>query len=314
VTVPARWLLVGAAAVAALAVLVSPARPDTAPIANSSDLPWTNPQHQSSIEVLASQIASTIAGKQVTVRCEGETDWVSLVARSGGDPDSELGFVAFSYVNGQLASLSTTAELAGEKVCLPLKNFAAALSKPTKCRSAPFETVTQTVKKRVRVKRTTTVGGKRRTALVWVTRLEPQQSVKVGQYGPLGPCLAASSRVQQVPPGFWSNYESYATAMLTLAHESIHLSGIVGLYRPATGAQFGDPDAEAKAQCYGMQWLPYVAEQLGDTPDDAQAIADYAWQVLYPRFKNLGNGEQYWSAACVPGGPMDLHMQRASWP
>ena len=34
------------------------------------------------------------ANKQVSVRCEGDTDWASLVARSGGNPNSELGYVA----------------------------------------------------------------------------------------------------------------------------------------------------------------------------------------------------------------------------
>ena len=50
----------------------------------------------------------------------------------------------------------------------------------------------------------------------------------------------------------------YADAIRTLAHESIHLSGSsVG-----DGAA-GDPLGEAKANCHGMQWMPYVAEQLG---------------------------------------------------
>jgi hypothetical protein len=311
VSVPVRRLVVlGVAAAAALAVLAQPALPDTAPIAPSSDLPWTNPLHQSPIELLMSQIASQIAGKQVSVRCEGMTDWTSLVARSGGDPTAELGYVGVQYQNGELVSLSPYAELAGEKVCLPLQNFAAATAKPTKCRSAAFETVTVSTKKRVRITTKKVVGGKSRLVSTWVTRLVPSQIARIGNYGPPGPCFATTPRVQDVSTNFWTNYDAYATAMLTLAHESIHLSGVVGLSRP-TG-DLGDPLAEVKAQCWGMQWIPYVAEQLGDTPDDAQAIAEYTWQVIYPRYKTLGSG-QYWSAACVPGGPLDLHPGQP-WP
>ena len=61
----------------------------------------------------------------------------SLVARGGGDPNSELGYVAANYsiATGQLTSLSTATELAGGRVCLPLKRFAVATTKPTKCLS-----------------------------------------------------------------------------------------------------------------------------------------------------------------------------------
>ena len=54
---------------------------------------------------------------------------------------------------------------------------------------------------------------------------------------------------------------------------------------PSAGSapgDFFDPLGEAKASCYGMQWMPFVAQQLGATADDAQAIARYYWDVIYP--------------------------------
>src|SRR5262249_35125434 len=146
---------------------------------------------------------------------------------------------------------------------------------------------------RVRVRRTVLVGGKPTVRLVWVTTSAPTVVIEPGRLGPLGPCYPLGSKIPSVQASFWTDYERTATALQTLAHESIHLGGVVGFQLPNGGAA-GDPLAEAKAQCYGMQWLPYVAEQLGDTPDDALAIATYYWEVVYPRYR----GTQYWSADC----------------
>ncbi len=264
--------------------------------------------------MLASRIASTIAGRTVTVRCEGDTDWRALVARQGADPSAELGYVGVGFAaGGQLTSLSTAAELAGQSVCLPLKAFAVAATKPTKCRSAALVTATVKVPTRVRVRRTLVVGGRRRTTSTWVTRLVSKRVVKTGPFGAPAPCYPPAGRVQALEATFWIDYDAYATAILTLAHESIHLGGVVNL-RLSSGTIVGDPLAEAKAQCYGMQWMPYVAEQLGDTPDDAQAVATYYWDRDYPRYQQFDRGE-YWSAECKPGGALDLHLAGATaWP
>ena len=66
---------------------------DSAPIENTPDLPWTNPDHTSNLEVLLGQIASQIAGRTVTARCEGETDWGNLAAVGNFDPKLEFGYV-----------------------------------------------------------------------------------------------------------------------------------------------------------------------------------------------------------------------------
>src|SRR5687768_11401065 len=109
---------------AALAV-TGPAAADTAPIENTADLPWTNPTHGSNLELLLSRIATTIAKRDVTIRCEGDTDWRRLVTDLGGDPDAELGFVLVDYTRGgQVRTVATEAEIGGESVCKPLKAFA----------------------------------------------------------------------------------------------------------------------------------------------------------------------------------------------
>jgi hypothetical protein len=63
-----------------------------------------------------------------------------------------------------------------------------------------------------------------------------------------------------------------------------------------------------------MQWMAYIAQQLGATADDAKAIAVYYWDVIYPQYKT-GGYNQYWSADCRAGGSLDLHLPgKTSWP
>src|SRR5919204_5717781 len=68
---------------------------------------------------------------------------------------------------------------------------------------------------------------------------------------------------------------------LTLAHESAHLRG----WRN-----------EASAQCHGIEWLPYVAEQLGASHDEGTAMANYAL-ALQP-----GMPSEYQFSSCPDTG------------
>lgn len=288
-------LLAGAATAVSLA-LAQGATGDTAPIPSSPDLPWTDPAHHSPLELLAGQIASHIAGHPVSVQCEGDTDWASIVSGMGGDPNAESGFVASQWNSstGQLVSLSNVAVLASN-ICLPLNDFAMATTKPTKCVAVSADGRSLVVDRRSKApKRTVNAKAK---AVVAVP----------------GPCyLGGGETAATMTPAFWTNYSIYSIAILTLAHESIHLSGIVG-GQLANGLEVGDPQAEAKADCYGMQWMPYIAEQLGDTPDDAQAIATYFWDKIYPL--SQATHPEYWSPDCRPGGALDTRPPGATaWP
>ena len=118
------------------------------------------------------------------------------------------------------------------------------------------------------------------------------------------PCYGPRGEIDPAAGAYWHRYEATAEALLTLSHEAVHLGGIVGGI--VDGVQVGDPRAEAKAECWGMQRLAWAAEQLGASAADARAIARYSFRVDYPRER----GTPYWSAQCVPGGALDI---RPAW-
>ncbi len=306
----------GVVAVACLALVIAAAaaagQRDTAPIQDTPDLPWTNPSHQSNLEVLLAPIASHIANRAVTARCEGDTDWVTLVTQQGGNPNAELGYVSatFSATTRTATSIATFMELR-TAVCAPLKAFASATTKPTKC--SPITQAPSTTKRvKVTTRKRVVVNGVATSKLVTSYKTVTVPGAKTT--GPPGPCYIAGNReAADMPDAFWAAYGDYAQAILTLAHEAIHLGGVVGATL-RSGAVAGDAQAEAKATCYGMQWMPYVATQLGDTADDAQAIATYYWERIYPGYRTALNS-QYWSADCTPGGAMDIRPAGSTqWP
>jgi hypothetical protein len=61
-----------------------------------------------------------------------------------------------------------------------------------------------------------------------------------------------------------------------------------------------------------MQSFALAAEQLGDTADDAAAIASYYATKLYPLRRT--QSPEYWSADCRPNGPLDLTPNDNVWP
>ena len=255
--------------IASALACAAPVAADTQPIANTPDLPWTNPAHTGNLEVLAGQITSTIAGHTVSVRCEGATDWQTLALQRRFDPNLELGYVSFTPVPGGSPVISDFTELAGQTVCLPLKNFAVATTKPTKC-SPPSPK----------------------------TRLAGKKKVATPVASPV-PCYLGNLRsATKMPASYWDAYGAYAQAIETLGHEATHLSGITN---------------ESVAECSGMQWMQRVAEALGDTPDDAESIAQFFWDNIYPFEKT--DAPAYWSADCKPGGALDVRPAgKTSWP
>jgi hypothetical protein len=68
-----------------------------------------------------------------------------------------------------------------------------------------------------------------------------------------------------------------------------------------------------------MQRTALVAQQLGDTPDDAEAVADYLWLLTYPGEAHPDDPysiqHPYWSMDCMPGGPLDVRAPGTTlWP
>jgi hypothetical protein len=183
-------------------------------------------------------------------------------------------------------SSATTIELSPQ-VCQPLQQFGEANVKPTKCQpgtAAPIPCF---------------VGS------------PTSDFPGICQDAALTVCYATATDWSQ---DYYTAYDSYAQALLTLAHESIHL-------QQATVGAPVPPDSlvESQAECSGMQWTARVAEQFGDSPDDAQAIAAYFWLIDYPDEASASDpyslAHPYWSADCKPAGPLDIRPAGSTlWP
>jgi len=85
-----------------------------------------------------------------------------------------------------------------------------------------------------------------------------------------------------------------ALGVHTLAHEAVHLQGVTN---------------EAKTECYGLQQMPRVAEELGASPQEARDITTYAFRTLYPQLPS-----NYRTSECRPGGRLDLSKNDGVWP
>lgn len=253
-----RAFLVAGVAAVLFSIAAGAARADVGAFANDGTDPWAGGAAVTSrLETAAGAIASTVAGRPVSVRCESDEDWPATASGVGFEPSQVLAFVP--YMGTQPDDY---AELSPD-ICRSLQAFAVATTKPTKCQLV----VPVTRKKKVR---TTTQ--------------------------PAAPCFA-NGRQLSGGNAFWDAYFHTAEALQTLVHESIHLRG----------------DAvEADAECYGMQYLAYAAEQLGDTTDDAAAIAQYYATQLYPSRRT--QSPAYWSPECRANGTLDLTPNDGVWP
>jgi hypothetical protein len=311
-----RWVALLCPAIALL-LLACPGegRADTQVLPAKLGSPWSDPVDQSPLEQLLAPIASHIAGRSVAVDCDGTTEWSALTAQQNIDPDGESGYVdGFTYLGStkRFVSNATTMHLS-PTTCALLQTFAQASIKPTKCQASTTATVSvmrQRLVTRYRAAKVIETAapcflGTPPTSRGWCWTVptvsgSPEQS-----------CYETTANE---PAGFWSDYYGYAWALDTLAHEAIHLwQDQVGARVPANAL------VESQAACYSMQWLPYVATQLGDTPDDAQAIADFYWDIAYPSYLSLRSeyavSRPYWSADCAPGGALDIRGDKTGiWP
>lgn len=113
----------------------------------------------------------------------------------------------------------------------------------------------------------------------------------------LGPAVCGgldALRHRGVRPTRVSDLRILARAVETLAHESVHAFGYTtALYRD---------EAEAYAECYGMQLMPWVAAQLGVAPEYARRLVAAVWEDYPLRFV----GTAYFSSDCRNGARLDL--------
>jgi hypothetical protein len=87
--------------------------------------------------------------------------------------------------------------------------------------------------------------------------------------------------------------EPIAEAINTLTHEAMHMRGWID---------------EATAQWFAIQEDAWTTRELGGTAEEGRVVADFvlATQPGLPR--------EYQSAACRPGGALDLHPETAAFP
>jgi hypothetical protein len=84
-----------------------------------------------------------------------------------------------------------------------------------------------------------------------------------------------------------------AGAVQVFSHELVHLRG---------------ERSEVKAECWGLQSTRRVARRVGFAPEDADALAAYAWKELYRRERAKRSDE------CRNGGNLDLAPASPRWP
>jgi hypothetical protein len=311
-------VVVGGAAGSSLALADGPVLPD------SPDLPWADPNHQSPTEVLASQVASGLAGRSVRVYCNGQTDWNTLAASVGFDGTYIWGYVLrprYWY-----PSLGTWAESAPDTKLAPIAcdhlwRYGKAARKPTMCDASRAQstsrqvtvryraTVKSKVRKRVKVNgvykwKTVTVVKK-----VWKTRVETRTDTTTVPIDPI-PCYATltdTSITRADPTDGKQSYHDYVLALQTISHESIHL------YDDTEGRHvYAKPEPEQRADCLGMQHLADTARAFGATAEDAASIAQYYANELYPLRRT--QAPDYWSSDCRSDGPLDQSPGDGRWP
>jgi hypothetical protein len=91
--------------------------------------------------------------------------------------------------------------------------------------------------------------------------------------------------------------EQAAMVLQVVAHESYHL----------WGAQ-----EEAKAECFGLQSIFYVAMRLGAPLEEAKALGRLYWSSVYR--EHGAQWPQYYSTDCRNGGRLDLRPADRRWP
>ena len=88
-----------------------------------------------------------------------------------------------------------------------------------------------------------------------------------------------------------------ALALEVVSHEAYHL--------------WGTP-VEAKAECYGIQSLWFVANRLGAPLHEAKQLGHFYWKVVYPT--HGAEWPNYFTSACRPKGKLDLRPTDPRWP
>jgi hypothetical protein len=217
----------------------------------------------SPVEKQATAVASAIAGRPVLIRCPSPDEWAAMYGPR----------IAGATVGSAFADLSPD-------TCLTLERFGASATKPTKCVGS---TVTRPARLVVVVTRH---GRKVKTVLpvaITVTTWKP--------------CFDGAHFPPQFPAAPTPGYAAYALALLTLTHESTHLTGVTD---------------EAVTNCYGMQRVAAAARAFGDDAVDAQSIAEWLYWGYWSTVPGLNLA--YYTSSCRPDTELNLTPNDGVWP
>jgi hypothetical protein len=118
---------------------------------------------------------------------------------------------------------------------------------------------------------------------------------------PTGPAMVSYETCGQLTEYWHASAADRATPTLeqviavhVLTHEAMHLAGRLD---------------ESDADCAAMQRDSWVAQQLGATDAQGQALATTYWREVYPRMPDV-----YADAACAPDGTLDESPGDGVWP
>ena len=304
--------------VVALALACAPAAyADSSVVPDTPDLPWANPTHESPLELVASRIASEIAGRPVRAYCNTPSEWAAL--RALPDAWGTVPWPRFWTPTLVTWTDSSTRVHLAQIACEHLWGFAKASTKPTKCPASRTVTSTRKVTVRyrarvpVKVTRKVKVNGvwvtKRVTVrkLVWKTRTEERTESTTTEIDPV-PCYMPAVGPGVVVRSGDPAYRYYVYAVHSLAHEIFHVvdltAGKPAIIAPAY--------LESRADCFGLQNIARVALGLGAADDDARSMARYFYELIYPGRQSAT--PDYWSPECRPGGALDLAPATPDWP
>jgi hypothetical protein len=113
----------------------------------------------------------------------------------------------------------------------------------------------------------------------------------------LGPTVCSglvALRYQHKQPDGGRAMGKIALAVVTLAHESMHMRGFM---------------AEATAECYAEQLVSSTARKLGASASYAARLEALSWEKIYPN-----HPPQYLSDECRDGGSLDLNANSTIFP
>jgi hypothetical protein len=231
-------------------------------------------------EAKASEIASVLAGRSVSIACRDAAAWWSQAANFGFNPARAWAVTPFHWDAGSAGLVPDDSSSFSPRACRYGRAF---WVKPSErgARICRIGAITRWRRRSVERLRWRRVRARVNGKLVWRSvRQNVRVQVRVPVNSPLyGEC---------------DDWESKLTAVHVLAHESMHLYGIRG---------------EAVAECFGVQLDAYVASEFGAAPGFARAIAREYWRSYYSRLTDA-----YRSPDCRDGGPLDLFPDRPGWP